>query len=918
MKKLMLFVLLIFVMLSMSGFAYNYSLGALYCGSCDDCTNAINNVTYNVTYLNASIFDYSGICIDSPLNFSNVIFDCQGNAIDGLGNKIHAFHINNQMNNTIKNCIITNFTNSFYIMSYTNMTYIINNTMTSLGYDIQAMSSATNNHIINNTFNSNNMAFGTAITSTIHNNTFIGSAVAIYNPSNSNITNNTFINNTVMLDTYMGTGNIVANNTIINNAYGPEFARQSPTTIARYNNIIDITNTIDGKPVYYYNGINNAEINDITNAGLVVLVSCNNITVSNLIMTINKNGIIIVNSTNITLINTTSDSNINNGIYIISSTNVTLNNISANSNINSGIYVSSSSNVSIINSTISSNKNNGIYLTGAIDTIVSGNLISKNLGSDIYETSSNVIAQNNVLYENKNTSFMTLHSQLRTDTGTITSYNISIRFSNQTTQAAFTIKNISIIPVTLLNYSNTTSEIYGNFTPSRSGIYSIRVNITDSQGNNITNSFNMYSYYDYGINFTNKIVYYIRPDLVGVHGQVTGTDAKTMHFDKYINSDISFHCGAWIAAYIDNLPDYLNGTIKDMSIHNYYRTTGGILKTIRLRYGGTDITPLEILPITYDYQLLHKNYSNVNYNMAGKSWYSINLHFVGNYPSLIDGPNYPNYVEFNYSTDIPMISSRMPDGVKLLSTTFSLDRLNSTEMILDGDGTHELLLNMPELATYDVYRDSILCDEANTDCNFTQTGTTLNVTLKLGSEHTITIQEAIPPVRSAGSPSGSIYSTSATVSLTTNEAAVCRYATSSGVSYSSMSHSTLSSTSHSWPVDTIVAGTYAYYVRCNDTLGNYNTNDYTISFTKIAMVVGDGGWPGEIPIVRPILPSPVADPTDTETETSIADIPLNRPYQIPSGGLCMKVADGLCISVFGDKVTVHNITKIDPNQFKVL
>ncbi|MBU3896441.1 MAG: hypothetical protein KJ697_00715, partial [Nanoarchaeota archaeon] len=88
--------------------------------------------------------------------------------------------------------------------------------------------------------------------------------------------------------------------------------------------------------------------------------------------------------------------------------------------------------------------------------------------------------------------------------------------------------------------------------------------------------------------------------------------------------------------------------------------------------------------------------------------------------------------------------------------------------------------------------------------------------------------------------------------------------------------------------------------------------------TKRATVIGDGGGFDIQPIT--IIPEtrPVPNPSDTGTETSIADIPLNRPYQIPSGGLCMKVAEGLCISVFGDSVIVYNVTAIDPNQFKVL
>ncbi len=94
------------------------------------------------------------------------------------------------------------------------------------------------------------------------------------------------------------------------------------------------------------------------------------------------------------------------------------------------------------------------------------------------------------------------------------------------------------------------------------------------------------------------------------------------------------------------------------------------------------------------------------------------------------------------------------------------------------------------------------------------------------------------PVRSAGSPSGTLAlnTTSTTISLTTNETATCKYSTSSGQSYGSMtSFSTTGGTSHSQSISGLTnAGSYIYYVKCSDTNSNINATDYTISFAVAA------------------------------------------------------------------------------------
>jgi hypothetical protein len=90
------------------------------------------------------------------------------------------------------------------------------------------------------------------------------------------------------------------------------------------------------------------------------------------------------------------------------------------------------------------------------------------------------------------------------------------------------------------------------------------------------------------------------------------------------------------------------------------------------------------------------------------------------------------------------------------------------------------------------------------------------------------------PTRSNGNPSGTIQCTSSvTMSLDTNEQAICKYDTSSGTAYDSMSDtfSSTNSTSHSQSIATSCDTSYTYYVRCKDSSDNKNTDDYTISWT---------------------------------------------------------------------------------------
>ncbi len=91
-----------------------------------------------------------------------------------------------------------------------------------------------------------------------------------------------------------------------------------------------------------------------------------------------------------------------------------------------------------------------------------------------------------------------------------------------------------------------------------------------------------------------------------------------------------------------------------------------------------------------------------------------------------------------------------------------------------------------------------------------------------------------PPVRSNGDPTGllSAGTTSTPISLNTDENAICRYATSTGVAYDSMT-SFLGgggSTAHSANVTVADGNSYHYYIKCRDNFGNTNLDDYVITF----------------------------------------------------------------------------------------
>jgi hypothetical protein len=114
------------------------------------------------------------------------------------------------------------------------------------------------------------------------------------------------------------------------------------------------------------------------------------------------------------------------------------------------------------------------------------------------------------------------------------------------------------------------------------------------------------------------------------------------------------------------------------------------------------------------------------------------------------------------------------------------------------------------------------------------------------SSYTISFDVAMPsdvtpPVISDGQPSGTLAAgtTQATMSVATDEAATCKWGTSSVTAYADLANTftTTGGTSHSTTLTGLADGqSYTRYVRCQDVAGNANGSSHTISFS----VAGSG------------------------------------------------------------------------------
>ena len=265
----------------------------------------------------------------------------------------------------------------------------------SYGYGGIYLSNSSNNKITGNTvcnnwdgiyldYSSNNTITGNDV------HTSIGSGISLHSSSNNDITGNTICNNNrkgIVL--WVSNSNIITGNTFVNEGL---FVRDS------YQNTVE-GNIVNGKPLVYLEDASDYKVED---AGQVILVNCNNITVENLELANTSVGVELLDTEDCIISNNTLSNN-GQGIYLTSSSNNSFTGNSLSNNIWDGIYLYSSSNNSFIGNTVSNHTWTVIWLSSSSNNTITGNTVCNNdYGIGLSSSSNNKIYLNNFINNTDN------------------------------------------------------------------------------------------------------------------------------------------------------------------------------------------------------------------------------------------------------------------------------------------------------------------------------------------------------------------------------------------------------------------------------------------------------------------------------------------------------------------------------------
>jgi parallel beta-helix repeat protein len=353
--------------------------------------SSFDNVTYTFTdNVNESIV----------VERDNIVVNGDGYTVSGTGSG-RGIDLTGRSNVTVKNAVVVEFKYGIYLHGGSSITLFENNLTANTGYGILLDGSSNNNIIGNNVVNnsggikldylsnSNNISSNNITANK-------GDALPLYTSKHNNLSGNYIARNKgngILLDG-ASSNTTLRNNKMAENTYN--FGILNPWGFTNLINDIDVSNTVDGKPIYYW--INKHNMTVPLDAGYVALVNCSNINVRNSNLTDNGQGLLLARTTNSTITQNKIANNLWFGIWFSNPSHgntIFWNNIANNS---LGITVTSSSNCNISYNNIVNN-GDGVWLSGAWDSIVSHNNITDN-DNGIVGTASNCNISRNIIMFN--------------------------------------------------------------------------------------------------------------------------------------------------------------------------------------------------------------------------------------------------------------------------------------------------------------------------------------------------------------------------------------------------------------------------------------------------------------------------------------------------------------------------------------
>ncbi|CAD7772027.1 Periplasmic copper-binding protein (NosD) [Candidatus Methanoperedenaceae archaeon GB50] len=216
--------------------------------------------------------------------------------------------------------------------------------------------------------------------------------ISLQHSSSNRLTNNAASNSMYGISLCHSGNNTLVKNVIWENDYNFNVIGES---LSEYTNYIDISNEVDGKPIYYWVGEDEREIPD--DAGYVGVVNSSNITVRDLTLRGNCQGVLFSYTVNSRIENVSVSGNMD-GIHLKHSNHTQVRDNTVSNNENLGIYLFDvSCNNTLAYNIVSNNFRDGIHQRFSnYNTIANNTVVSNSQGISLYASNHNRLTHNTV------------------------------------------------------------------------------------------------------------------------------------------------------------------------------------------------------------------------------------------------------------------------------------------------------------------------------------------------------------------------------------------------------------------------------------------------------------------------------------------------------------------------------------------
>lgn len=226
------------------------------------------------------------------------------------------------------------------------------------------------------------------------------------------------------------------------------------------------------------------------------------------------------------------------------------------------------------------------------------------------------------------------------------------------------------------------------------------------------------------------------------------------------------------------------------------------------------------------------------------------------------------YPGLTYASVGPPTTYTIGGDVSGISGTLVLQNNLADDLSISADGAFQFATALDDAAVYSV---TVLTQPSGQTCVVSNGSGTVAAANVTNIVLTCTTNDVTPPARSAGLPSEAqpTGTTQVSMTLTTDEAATCKYGMVASTLFGSIASTfgTTGGTSHSETIASLTNGsTYNYYIRCQDSSANANSDDYTISFSVAAASSSRSG--------RSVSPIKVSSTGTSSTAVAFTNIKL--------------------------------------------